>query len=187
MGRRQTNVNSKICEICGNEFVIKDWQKPYQFAKQKCCSRSCNAKLSARQCIGKKAHNNNQKERVCGWCGKRQMVSPAYADRPYCSVKCMKAHYDSGIMKGSSHWNWQGGITEKPSRDVLYEGYKEWRKSVYKRDGYKCVLCGDETSGQLQAHHIKPRATHKDLIVDVSNGLTVCKKCHKEIHYIAKA
>ena len=38
-------------------------------------------------------------------------------------------------------------------------------------------------SDKLQAHHIKPVKDNKHLILDVDNGLTVCEKCHKEIHY----
>lgn len=171
------------CKYCKKELTQKLKEKPSVFKKRIFCGNECKMKWLADFCRGKKAHNNNQKERVCIWCGKKEMVSPVFAVRPYCSRNCMQKHYDSGILKGIKHWNWQGGITEIPSRDVLYKGYKEWRKKVYRRDGFKCVLCGENKSGQLQAHHIKPRASNKELILEVSNGLTVCKKCHKEIHY----
>ncbi len=175
-------IPKRKCRYCGSEFNHNNYEKLFEYNKRKYCGNECKLKALADFNRGKKAHNNNQKDRVCSWCGKKQMVSPAYANRPFCSRKCM-GEWISKKQIGQNHWNWQGGITEKPSRDVLYPGYKEWRKSVYARDGYKCVLCGRDKSGELQAHHIKPRAIHKDLILDVSNGLTVCKKCHKEIHY----
>ena len=180
--RKAKDYGLRECVICKRAFSKRSKQKPFLFKKQKCCSRQCNAKLSAQYCVGKKAHNNKQVERVCIICGKRQMVAPSLSNRPFCGRRCM-SKWISEKQKGEKHWNWQGGITEKPSRDILYEGYKEWRKEVYKRDGYKCVLCGGNKSGELQAHHIKPRATHRSLILDISNGLTVCKTCHKEIHY----
>jgi hypothetical protein len=183
MVKRKTEIPSKNCVICKKEFYIRDNQKPYQFKKQKCCSRSCNAKLSASYCIGKKAHNNQQEERICIWCGKKEMVSPSFSKRPYCSRSCMQKHYASGILKGENHWNWQGGITEDEGRESLYPGYKEWRREVYKRDNFTCVICGCNDSGSLQAHHIKDVANHKDLILDVDNGITLCEKCHKELHY----
>jgi len=180
--RKKKNYDKKICVICGNKFSKREKEKPYRFKKRRCCSRQCNARLSARYCIGKKAHNNKQVERICVQCGKKKMVAPSLSKRPFCDRKCMALWY-SEKQRGKAHWNWQGGITEKPSRDILYEGYKEWRRNIYRRDGFKCVLCGCDKSGELQAHHIKPRAEYKNLILDISNGLTVCKKCHKEIHY----
>ena len=95
----------------------------------------------------------------------------------------MQKHYASGILLGNNHWNWKGGITEDMCRDNLYPGYKEWRDLVYQRDNFKCVECGCDESGKLQAHHIKDVANHKDMILDVNNGMTLCKSCHKEVHY----
>jgi hypothetical protein len=142
-------------------------------------------KALAKLNMGKKAHNNIQVPKECKFCKKIKMVAPCLKDRPFCDRNCM-AGWLSKNQRGKNHWNWQGGITEKPARDILYKGYKEWREQIYKRDGFKCVLCGNNHSGELQAHHIKPRATYKELILDASNGLCVCKKCHKEIHYGTK-
>ena len=184
MGRlKREDCESKICPICEEEFSIKDDVKPYRFMKQDCCSRQCNAIRSSRFCIGKKAHNNKRIKVKCRWCHKKRKVSLSLSKRPYCSRQCMREHCNSGIRKGENHWNWQGGITEQAARDVLYEGYKFWRISVFKRDNYKCTECDCNESGELQAHHIKPVKTHKELVVVVSNGVTVCKTCHKGIHY----
>lgn len=58
--------------------------------------------------------------------------------------------------------------------------YREWRKSVFQRDGFCCVKCG--TRANLQAHHIKSWKSNKALRYTVSNGVTLCKKCHLEAH-----
>ena len=178
-----SKLEPKQCEYCDNNMYHKIWEKAFQFKKRRFCSNICKIKWLTDNNRGKKAHNNRQIKRICVWCSKEEMVSPAYADRPYCSRNCMQKHYASGMMRKENHWHWQGGITEYESRDSLYPGYKEWRKEVYKRDKFNCALCGNNKSGELQAHHIKPVATHKELILDVSNGLTVCKQCHGEIHY----
>lgn len=57
--------------------------------------------------------------------------------------------------------------------------YIQWVGAVKYRDGFKCVKCGSEY--KTEAHHIKPVHSHPELILDVSNGMTLCKKCHKEI------
>ncbi|WP_416360620.1 HNH endonuclease [Burkholderia gladioli] len=50
------------------------------------------------------------------------------------------------------------------------------------RDRFTCQHCGDARGGNLHAHHILPFATHPELRVDVSNGITLCKPCHKAVH-----
>ena len=180
--RKPKDYGTKVCVVCSNKFGKKSKEKPYKFKQRKCCSRQCNAKLSATYCIGQKAHNNQQIERICRYCGKSKMVAPAFASRPYCNRKCMAADM-SEKQRGENHWNWQGGITEKQSRDSLYAGYKEWRRVVFKRDNYTCRMCDNSQSGVLVAHHIKERKDYPELLLATDNGLTLCKGCHKEVHY----
>lgn len=58
------------------------------------------------------------------------------------------------------------------------EDYK-WRRDVRKRDGQKCKKCGESNKYKLQVHHIKPRSTHPTLVREISNGITLCRTCHK--------
>jgi len=60
--------------------------------------------------------------------------------------------------------------------------YKRWRFDVYSRDNFTCQSCGDDRGGNLQAHHIKPFADYPDLRFEVSNSVTLCKKCHNHLH-----
>lgn len=86
---------------------------------------------------------------------------------------------------GKNHWNWKGGITPKNQVERRSIEYKEWRNSVFKRDGYVCAHCGKK-GGDLAAHHIKPWAKFPDSRFDVSNGITLCKECHKKEHRVVK-
>lgn len=56
---------------------------------------------------------------------------------------------------------------------------KLWRVTVVERDG-RCMKCNSVQD--LQAHHIKQKATHPELILEVSNGITLCYGCHKKEH-----
>jgi hypothetical protein len=85
--------------------------------------------------------------------------------------------------------------------------YNDWRKQVFERDNYTCQECGDNTGGNLHAHHIKPLAVilleflnkfsrfspleEKEILLrlaldhedfwNVANGKTLCNKCHDAI------
>jgi hypothetical protein len=95
---------------------------------------------------------------------------------------------------------WNGGIN--PIRLDIKNSfqYKAWRSSVYERDNYTCQICGIK-GGKLNAHHLKrfeilvreavqlnPLLNKYDAIIAYSpiwypeNGITVCFKCHKQIH-----
>ena len=71
---------------------------------------------------------------------------------------------------------------EAKSKDRRTLEYREWRKSVYERDGYVCQICG-RRGGRLNAHHIKPFATHPKLRTEVANGITLCEACHRMVHH----
>jgi 5-methylcytosine-specific restriction endonuclease McrA len=59
---------------------------------------------------------------------------------------------------------------------------KRWRADVFARDGYTCRDCGDARGGNLQAHHVLPRADCPEHRFDMANGVTLCRKCHKQRH-----
>ena len=60
------------------------------------------------------------------------------------------------------------------------KGYAKFRKDVLERDEYTCQICGGNE--KLEVHHIKPYAGYKNLRTTVSNGITLCEKCHKKAH-----
>jgi 5-methylcytosine-specific restriction endonuclease McrA len=53
-----------------------------------------------------------------------------------------------------------------------------WRTKVYERDSYTCVLCG-KRNRIMNPHHILPKSIFPKLKYVVSNGATLCRKCHK--------
>lgn len=51
--------------------------------------------------------------------------------------------------------------------------FKEIKKLVYERDGWKCCFCG--SADDLTVHHLKDGDA-------IENMITVCKSCHSRIH-----
>ena len=59
--------------------------------------------------------------------------------------------------------------------------YKDWRKSVYKRDKFRCQMPNCMSNFRLQAHHIRKCSSESSLRYDVDNGITLCRECHEKI------
>jgi 5-methylcytosine-specific restriction endonuclease McrA len=78
------------------------------------------------------------------------------------------------------HPRWKGGVTPENQRQRSSASAIEWRIAVFARDEFTCVVCG-QVGGKLHAHHIKSWAEFPELRFEVGNGVTACKKCHKEI------
>lgn len=73
------------------------------------------------------------------------------------------------------HWYQNNSIGENHKKRNSY-GYRKWREAVIARDKV-CQKCG--STKNLEAHHIKPFSMYPELRLDLNNGLTLCRKCHR--------
>lgn len=108
---------------------------------------------------------------------------------------------------GPRNSSWKGGITPLHMRIRACEKYELWRKNCRERDGYRCTISG--VNRNLQVHHypltfseifanflnenpyLNPindsdklfelSQTHEPFW-DISNGITVSKRVHEELH-----
>jgi len=69
---------------------------------------------------------------------------------------------------------------ENPKNRKMCSEYREWRKNVLERDNYKCLVC--KNGMNLHAHHLKNYRDYPELVIQIDNGATVCKKCHIKFH-----
>ena len=143
---------------------------------------------------------------VCNFCGIDfdKKNSQLFTDRHFCSRKCF-GEWQSKFLLGENSYNWKDGKMDLISRVRSLKKMIDWRNEVYKRDNYTCKKCGDNTGGNLQAHHIHhlsdlirelnlidiTDAIESDKLWDITNGTTLCDSCHTETHksliYQAKA
>lgn len=98
--------------------------------------------------------------------------------------ECIDELLDSGFVIPCDenyqivHWYENNGIGDNHKKRLNYP-YRKWRNQVIERDK-RCVKCGSTES--LVAHHIMPFAKYPELRTDLNNGITLCDKCHKELH-----
>lgn len=100
----------------------------------------------------------------------------------------MSATHRARVAAGTHH-AWKGGVTPIHVQQRLTVEYKLWREAVFKRDNYTCRSClarneaGTGNDVYLEAHHIQPFAEFPEFRFDVSNGLTLCRECHKGLTF----
>lgn len=100
------------------------------------------------------------------------------AGRPEIKERTRAANKAIIKPRGPLNPSWRGGPKNRAGQCHTAD-YKDWRKAVFTRDSYTCVLCG-QRGGQLNADHIKPVCAYPELIHDISNGRTLCVTCHRK-------
>ncbi len=146
--------------------------------------------LAANRANLKKGIENRIAKRVtkpCEGCGKTLQLSVSVAaTKRFCSWACRKVamvgegapNYGKGDkLRGSLNPNYKSGV---PGNRTTGDIGRRFRRSVLRRDGYQCVVCG--AGAPLHAHHIDNYASFPLLHGDPSNGLTLCVPCHKKAH-----
>ena len=98
----------------------------------------------------------------CLYCGKRLTGR----QRKY----CCQSH-------GQKYW-WATRTYE-----VIY--WNDFKRGIKKRDLNRCQWCGEKQKDldkPLEVHHIIP-ISHNGDEFDEDNCITLCRKCHREIHF----
>lgn len=173
--KRQTIVI--VCLFCKSKHETKNPFRKY-------CSRKCAdvSKYTFTYCLNCGIKYRNKKKTI------------------YCSNSCSQKHRPrkkgyhltaehkrkiSEAQQGEKGHNWKGGIYPEINAIRRRASYKEWRKSVFMRDNYTCQICG-KRGGELNADHIKSFAKYPELRTEISNGRTLCVKCHRKTDSYAK-
>ena len=91
---------------------------------------------------------------------------------------------------GENHPNWKGGVNSESYKARHTVEGELWRKNVMKRDSFMCQCCG--STKNLNAHHLYNFVDHLDIRYDVTNGITLCERCHStkikgSFHHMYKA
>ena len=152
---------------------------------------------------GQRPSNYSKIEKECLKC-KNKFLASLSADRKYCSIKCGKIgnnhseetkrkmsisrkgrmYSEETIKKMSLSKTGIKNHRWNPNREeVRYDRrndpeYKQWRKKVWLRDGFKCKIENKECIGRIEAHHILPWRDYVDSRYIINNGITLCQLHH---------
>ena len=186
---------TKKCIVCGTEYTtIKKTQK---YCSWKCRNTSMIGRSNDWAIgntwgfqKGKQAWNkglpkvkNAGKDFSKGHTPWNKGKSPSLSTREKIS-KSLIGRPTGRTGEKSNFWN--GGTSREYDKLKNSLEWKVWRRSVFERDNYTCQKCGDKNfkglgkTIELHPHHIKDRYSFPELQFEVSNGQTLCIKCHRQ-------
>lgn len=161
------------CLYCGKKAWTSQWRLKF---KRRFCNRE-HQLLSYK----KEAFNKN-----CIICNKKFYCQPCqikYRHRQTCSITCRSK---LKTLRAKENRIKNGFTKHQIDRSIRYsKEAQDWRKKVFERDDYTCQHCKVK-GGYLEADHIKPFAYFSELRFIVSNGRTLCRKCHDKTKMSAK-
>ena len=98
--------------------------------------------------------------------------------RRYCNILTRGVRTNAKVRRGPESHLWRGGITPERKLIGAWTGSVAFR--IHKSNQFRCVLCG--SGNGLHAHHLDPVAHNPTRAYDETNLVTVCEKCHRELH-----
>ncbi|MDF2543489.1 MAG: nuclease [Herbinix sp.] len=177
------NVTFK-CELCEKEIT-----RPlslFNKSKHHFCNE-CFQEGIKKFKLNDKAHTRKRVIFKCEICGKEKEAIKCHYEKGkhhFCSDECQR----KGLTKywaGENSSHYDASIdSESRERKRYGKNAYSWRQEVYKRDKFTCQCCGDNVGGNLNAHHLNSYDWDKRNRANVENGVTLCKKCHKEFHSV---
>lgn len=88
----------------------------------------------------------------------------------------------SKAMIGPKHPNWNPNRTsDRREKERKTSPHVNWARQVKDRDTYTCQFC-DQRGRALVSHHLMAYANYPELRLDISNGVTLCTRCHIAFH-----
>jgi hypothetical protein len=181
----------KECITCGSVFFKRKNESLKYFKTKKCCSLSCSKKGARPWNFGLKLNyevwNKGKKGLQVSWLkGKKGYTNTGSFIKNHEKWKHPNAiknqfpkgyHGGNSFEKGNKPWNKGFGNATENQRIRWTPEYKYWSRSILERDDFTCQEC-KKRGGELHAHHIKAFAYYPEVRFKLSNGQTLCVKCH---------
>lgn len=157
-----------LCKCdCGNEIVVRGSSLRNK-TTQSC---GCLQKDKTKEMLKEKWQDEEFRQRISET--NKEMMINKWKDEEY-----REAH--SGENNPSYNFN----LTEEDrSRTRHIDGYKEWNYKVKEEANFTCDICSIRGC-KLHSHHLESYNSNKELRTELSNGVCLCDKCHKEFHHI---
>lgn len=149
--------------------------------KSKCGNYIRTPEIREKNRIASTGHKNSeeQKQKVAKFMKEwhRNHKHPRLGKKHSIKTKNKMSQNRQGIKNA----NWKNGVTEFIRGIRRSPQYYQWRKEVLKRDENKCKFCG--SGNKINIHHKLTIFDYPEKIFEIDNGIALCEKCHKKIHF----
>lgn len=170
------------CSFCG--VHIERCKSDVKGKKHNFCNNTCRGNwLSLKHGASSPNWRGGKIKVRCDFCGKLIEKIPFHiknSERHFCDNKC-RGEWLSINNVGSKNGFWNGGVSSINKQLRGSMKYSLWRDAVFIRDDWTCRSCYVK-GGKLNAHHKKCFSKYPELRFDINNGITLCKKCHNDLH-----
>lgn len=201
-----------ICKICEKEFIrLHNPKKIFKYCSIKCMGKDTEkAKSHSLRMKGKIPWNKGVKgiqpwmnisglnsngsipwnKNKTGIYSKETLesnrkkhlgISPPNKGVPMSDLQKKKLSLKKLGKKGKDSNAWRGGLTIKSTLIRASLEGKLWIRAILERDMFTCQKC--KVQGRyFNAHHILNFSKYPEFRFAIDNGITLCKKCHKNFH-----
>lgn len=173
----------RIVTIC---FFCK-LKKETSSSKRKFCSRKCYE-------LNKRKISKFSKCMMCGITYQNSQNTKCCSRSCAQKLKPRKRGYKltvehrrkiSEAQTGTRGNNWRGGLWKSQTQSERKTSvYKNLRKDILERDGWRCIECGSKEN--LEVDHIKSYSKYPLLRFEPTNLRTLCRGCHLKTPTFAK-
>lgn len=181
-----SNLRVELECFCGNRFfcrpscIFRGTTKSCGCYNKESISKRCLINLVGRR-FGKlevkellPEPKKNRKYKCLCDCGNYKIVSTGHLRNGH-TKSC-------GCYRKSLRPNYNPNLTEQDRIDRrLVPEYIGWSKQILNRDNYTCQIC-KVVGGKLAAHHLDGWHWCEKRRFDLTNGITLCNKCHRDFH-----
>lgn len=160
------------CIKCGALLRAERRKEPLEDVKKYVESKGCSL-------IEKFIHKQKTRIKYICYCGSPHEMYMSNFKKGYPCKECKRRKF-----LGEKNSNFNPNLSEYDRLEIgrYEEGYGSWRKSVYRKYGYKCDICNKDSNNDLIAHHLEGYSENPKLRTEVSNGVCLCLRCHKKFH-----
>lgn len=166
--------SGQLCGKCARRRAGKSRRHSYQYVKRVFEGRGSTL-------VSSEYVNGHAKLKYICACGNKSEITFFKFRSGQDCRECGNRKISEKLREENSYMYDPSKTDEERIRDRKYPAYYEWRRKVFERDGFTCQSCFDR-GVTVNAHHVESYARNKDLRTNISNGMTLCERCHQEYH-----
>lgn len=167
----------EVCPVCASRQMGESKQLSDGVIIEEFESRGCRV-LGIERRRGQATYVYVRCVMTCGHeysVNRNYFVASGQTKCPACARKDVGAK-----LRKDEHYDGEGNRIAPLGRQDIPE-LRQWRRDVLKRDQHTCQMCGDKAK---RVHHKASFSRVPELKYSVTNGVALCKDCHKLFHMV---